>query len=68
MITPIALATCSLVLLGTVVALVREVRLRRALQRLLFRLLTLWRSRHEKNRAPSSEMAHPDPLSDPRRL
>jgi hypothetical protein len=30
LITPIALATCSLVLLGTVVALVREVRLRRA--------------------------------------
>jgi hypothetical protein len=37
----VALATCSLLLLGTVVLLIREVRLRRALQQLLFRLLTL---------------------------
>jgi len=36
------LATCSIVLLLTVVALIREHRLRRALQRLLYRLITLW--------------------------
>ena len=44
--TTMALATCSLVLLLAVIALVREVRLRRALQRLLLRLLTLWRNRN----------------------
>ena len=33
-------------LLLVVVALVREVRLRRALQRLLARLATFWRNRH----------------------
>jgi len=33
-------------LLVTVIALIREVRLRRALQRLLLRLLNLWRNRH----------------------
>lgn len=40
----VALASCSLLLLGTVLLLIREARLRRALQQLLFRLLTLWRS------------------------
>jgi hypothetical protein len=44
----VALATSSLLLLGTTVLLVREVRLRRALQRLLCRLLTLWRDLHAK--------------------
>ena len=41
------LATCSIVLLLTVIALIREHRLRRALQRLLYRLITLWRNRRE---------------------
>jgi hypothetical protein len=36
----VARASCSLLLHGTVALLVREVRLRRALQRLLIRLLT----------------------------
>jgi hypothetical protein len=40
---PILLASSALVVL-LVVALVREVRLRRALQRLLSRLLALWRN------------------------
>jgi hypothetical protein len=44
-----ALATCSLLLLGTVALLIREVRLRRALQQLLFRLLTLWRNLYAKD-------------------
>jgi hypothetical protein len=46
----VALGSCSLLLLGTVVLLIREVRLRRALQQLLFRLLNLWRSLHAKDR------------------
>jgi len=46
----VALASCSLLLLGTVVLLIREVRLRRALQQLLFRLLTLWRNLYAKDR------------------
>jgi len=37
------LVTCSFVLLIAILALAREVRLRRALERLLVRLLTLWR-------------------------
>ena len=45
----VALASCSLLLLGVVALLVREVRLRRALQQLLFRLLTLWRRLHATN-------------------
>jgi hypothetical protein len=46
----VALASCSLLLLGTVTLLIREVRLRRALQQLLFQLLTLWRRLHAKDR------------------
>jgi hypothetical protein len=45
----VALASCSLLLLGTLVLLIREVRLRRALQQLLFRLLNLWRNLHAKD-------------------
>ena len=52
----VALATCSLLLLGTVVLLIREVRLRRALQQLLFRLLTLWRRLHAKDRPIASDL------------
>lgn len=43
----ITLALCSLVSLLAVIALIREHRLRRALQRLLYRLLTLWRQPRE---------------------
>lgn len=45
------LTALSFALLLTVAALCREVRLRRALQELLRRLFTLWRTRpHEKTR------------------
>ena len=44
-----AFAACTLLLLATILALVREVRLRRALQRLLVRLLSLWRNPHARN-------------------
>ena len=47
-----AFAACTLLLLATILALVREVRLRRALQRLLVRLLSLWRNPHARNPAP----------------
>lgn len=43
----IALAICSLVSLLVVIALIREHRLRRALERLLYRILTLWRKPRE---------------------
>ena len=49
----------SVVVLVLVLALVREVRLRRALQKLLGRLLTLWRNRIETT--PSVD-GDPDPL------
>jgi hypothetical protein len=50
--TAVLLAGAMLVLL-LVVALVREIRLRRALQALLRRLLTLWRDHAQrKNRPP----------------
>ena len=42
---PYVLASASLALF-LVLALVREVRLRRALQKLLIQILTLWRKRH----------------------
>jgi hypothetical protein len=47
-----AFGTCTLLLLATILALVREVRLRRALQRLLVRLLSLWRNPHARNATP----------------
>jgi hypothetical protein len=55
----VALASCSLLLLGSVALLIREVRLRRALQQLLIRLLTLWRHLNAENRpiAPDVEGA-----------
>jgi type II secretory pathway component PulJ len=56
----VALATCSLLLHWTVVLLVREVRLRRALQRLLCRLLTLWRRLHAIHRPSASDLERAD--------
>ena len=48
------IGSLSLVLLAVVLALIREVRLRRALQELLRRLLTFWRKHtHETPDAPS---------------
>jgi hypothetical protein len=55
----VALASCSLLLLGTVVLLIREVRLRRGLQQLLFRLLTLWRNLHARERPIPSDLDLP---------
>ena len=46
-----AFATCSIVLCVALLALAREVRLRRALQRVLIRLLSLWRNPHA-NQSP----------------
>ena len=48
-----ALATGSLVLLFTVFSLIREIRLRRALHR----LLTLWRNRHAENNSRRPDVA-----------
>jgi hypothetical protein len=59
----VALASCSLLLLGTVALLIREVRLRRALQQLLIRLLTLWKRLHAND---GSLSADPDGPVDPR--
>ena len=62
--TVVALATCSLLLLGTVVLLIREVRLRRALQQLLIRLLTLWRSLYAKDRPIAHDVDGADASDD----
>lgn len=45
---PLVVAALAVVLLVVVLALVREARLRRALQRLLAKLLTQWRHPHER--------------------
>ena len=55
-----ALATCSLLLLGSVALLIREVRLRRALQQLLFRLLTLWRNLYAKDSSVTPDLDDAD--------
>ena len=44
------IACLSLALLLVVIALAREIRLRRALQLLLSRIISLWRSRSDQNR------------------
>lgn len=48
------LATLSFALLVTIAMLVRETRLRRSLQRLLRRLLSLWRNAHEEIRSQNA--------------
>ncbi len=60
----LVIGSLSLVLLAVVLALVREVRLRRALQELLRRLLAFWRKHsHEPPEAPP---VHTDaPASNP---
>ena len=65
----LVIGSLSLVLLAVVLALTREVRLRRALQELLRRLLALWRKHtHETTDAPlvRSEAGSPDADSDHR--
>lgn len=61
------IASLALALLLVVAALAREVRLRRALQALLHRLLTHWRNRFG-NRHPYDNSTHPDDADDNRRL
>ena len=52
--------TClSLSLVVTVLAFVREARLRRALQQLLSRLLTHWRHHHAKTHSASHDSREP---------
>jgi hypothetical protein len=57
----IAFAGCSFVILFLILALAREVRLRRALQRLLIRLLNFWRNPHARDRTPRPNVAPDDP-------
>jgi len=66
----VALVVClSLALLLVVIALAREMRLRRALQLLLARLLALWRNRFEPHdppmsRPPTAGHSRPTPPDD----
>ena len=48
---PLILAISSMVTLLCIVALIREHRLRRALQRLLTRLISIWRNRRDPTEA-----------------
>lgn len=64
--TQAILFTSSLLVVLLSLALVREIRIRRALERLLARLLTLWRTRHAK--VPSDRTRHAGPVDDDRRL
>jgi len=57
--TAILLASSTLALI-LIVALVREVRLRRALQRLLTRLLAYWRNPHGENPPDRPRSPRPD--------
>ena len=50
--TIFVLGSTSLAITFLVLALVREVRLRRALQRLLAKLLAHWRKHHAEDRTP----------------
>jgi hypothetical protein len=52
-------AATSLLAVVLVIALAREVRLRRALQHLLARLLDLWRNPHETVPPPDRDRRHP---------
>ena len=63
MISAVILAS-SLLAVVLVVALVREVRLRRALQRLLSRLLVVWRNRHAEDRSALSTIVDDPSLAD----
>ena len=63
MLSAVILAS-SLLTVVLVVALVREVRLRRALQRLLSRLLSVWRPRHAEERSALSAIVDDSSLAD----
>jgi len=58
------IALLAIALLLAVIALVRQVRLRRALQKLLTRLINLWRTAHVPKAEHRSAADHdPDPVS-----
>ena len=58
MTTAIVLASSALLVVLLTLALAREIRLRRALQRLLAKLLKFWRDHGPPNRSESDD---PDP-------
>ena len=57
----IVIALLLIALVTTLLVLVRQIRLQRALRRLLARLLNLWRTRYAANRPTPSAVA-PDPV------
>ena len=57
----IVIALLLIALVTTLLVLVRQIRLQRALRRLLARLLNLWRTRYAANR-PASSTAASDPV------
>ncbi len=57
----IVIAMLLIALVTTLLVLVRQIRLQRALRRLLARLLNLWRTRHAAHR-PAHSAAAPDPI------
>ena len=57
----IVIALLLIALVTTLLVLVRQIRLQRALRRLLTRLLNLWRTRYAAHR-PASSTAASDPI------
>lgn len=57
----IVIALLLIALVMTLLVLVRQIRLQRALRRLLARLLNLWRTRYAVHR-PASSTAPADPI------
>ena len=57
----IVIALLLIALVTTLLVLVRQIRLQRALRRLLARLLKLWRTRYAAHR-PASSTAASDPI------
>ena len=57
----IVIALLLIALVTTLLVLVRQIRLQRALRRLLARLLNLWRTRYAAHR-PAPSAAAPDPV------
>jgi hypothetical protein len=58
----IVIALLLIALVTTLLVLVRQIRLQRALRRLLTRLLNLWRTRYAAHRPVPSATAAPDPV------
>jgi hypothetical protein len=62
----LAIAAGTLLSAVLALALLREVRLRRALEALLRRILTAWRKMHESNESDTPRPRAPNPDSDDR--